>query len=411
MRSHGSRTARSRGSTPISSTRPSPSPTPWKKARPSTTVEGWLVDLDISVEPAPADLSVFADGSVTLARVEKVTERRAHLSLHPSTDEVVLRRRDIVGEGDETPVFEVLAVGDIVEARVRRDESGAVGLSLLDIDADAPRAAALPLVAGGPSWLRAPHREARGEHPAEPPTTPVEIAAPPTAPAGDVSARLSDLTREVAGMSATLTRLARTGFATPAPAAPRAGADSSDLKRRLGEAQADNRRLLDQLSEANGARRKAEKQTANGSGRPPSRSTRRAHWASDDEWLRHEILLAWVDRVDASDKARFPLADHRIGSAFASSLAPLDEAQFAKAMRAVVDVLTGRAAEIAGRDVHRLRSGWGGDDPPVVRDDGARCWRAAIELNTASARRLHYWELPGGSIELSRVVLHDDTTP
>lgn len=32
-------------------------------------------------------------------------------------------------------------------------------------------------------------------------------------------------------------------------------------------------------------------------------------------------------------------------------------------------------------------------------------------MNVAGARRLHFWRLPDGTVELSRVVIHDDTRP
>lgn len=75
------------------------------------------------------------------------------------------------------------------------------------------------------------------------------------------------------------------------------------------------------------------------------------------------------------------------------------------------EVLTGLAADIPGRELHRLRTGNGGGDPYRVRADGARAFRASLQVNTPSARRLHYWQLPNGQIELSRVVLHDDVEP
>jgi hypothetical protein len=77
----------------------------------------------------------------------------------------------------------------------------------------------------------------------------------------------------------------------------------------------------------------------------------------------------------------------------------------------LVMVLTGLAPEMNGLQVHRLRMGAGGDDPFRQRDDGAVCWRVSLQVNTPSARRLHYWKLPGGAYELSRVVLHDDVEP
>jgi hypothetical protein len=29
-------------------------------------------------------------------------------------------------------------------------------------------------------------------------------------------------------------------------------------------------------------------------------------------------------------------------------------------------------------------------------------------MGTAAARRLHYWRLPGGRVELAKIVYHDD---
>ena len=65
-----------------------------------------------------------------------------------------------------------------------------------------------------------------------------------------------------------------------------------------------------------------------------------------------------------------------------------------KIARACVRVLTRQ-----DRDAHRLGP---------EREDGASAWRSYVEQKAASARRLHYWTLPGGAIELARVVLHDD---
>ena len=58
--------------------------------------------------------------------------------------------------------------------------------------------------------------------------------------------------------------------------------------------------------------------------------------------------------------------------------------------------------------MHRLRTGLGGDDPVRVRKDGAAAWRASLQVNTPSARRIHYWVLPNGQVEFARVATHDD---
>lgn len=108
--------------------------------------------------------------------------------------------------------------------------------------------------------------------------------------------------------------------------------------------------------------------------------------------------------------ARCPLPEAvLVGPRFAESLAGLDDGYLAKAFKACVDAVTGRIRELPARNVHPLRSGVGANSADVVRDsDGARCLRAYIEQNTASARRLHYWTLPDGGVELCRVVLHGD---
>lgn len=125
------------------------------------------------------------------------------------------------------------------------------------------------------------------------------------------------------------------------------------------------------------------------------------------------MYLAWVKNVPSSDKARQALpADWTAGSGFAASLYGFTEpGVVAKALKATVEVLTGVAERNAAREVHGLRTSLGGDAAQVVRSDGAKCFRVAIEQNVASARRLHYWRLPDGSIELSRVVVHDDFMP
>ncbi|BDZ55337.1 hypothetical protein [Agromyces marinus] len=146
---------------------------------------------------------------------------------------------------------------------------------------------------------------------------------------------------------------------------------------------------------------------ADGTARPVA--DRRADFPDAESWVRHEIGCAWVERIPSYEKAALPLAPYRVGPEFADSLERLDAEKFAKAMKAVVDVLTGRAERMDGREVHRLRESDAGGSPYRVRADGAHAMRCAIERNTPSARRLHYWVLEDGLVELCRVVLHDET--
>lgn len=134
-------------------------------------------------------------------------------------------------------------------------------------------------------------------------------------------------------------------------------------------------------------------------------------FSDPEEQLRFEVHLAWARRIPAGQKAELALRRYALGPRFLASLDELEGVARSKVVDVLVEVLTGLAPQLAGRDLHQLRTGDGGDDPVWVREDGATCWRAALQRETASARRLHYWELVDGTVELSRVVKHDDTRP
>ncbi|MCB5293423.1 hypothetical protein BJQ90_02872 [Arthrobacter sp. SO3] len=136
-------------------------------------------------------------------------------------------------------------------------------------------------------------------------------------------------------------------------------------------------------------------------------------FATAGERLRHDVYLAWAGNVPAFDKARQVLpSEWQAGPEFAASLYGFTgPGAVAKALKATVEVLTGTAERNGAREVHALRANPGGDTAQLVRADGAKCFRAAIEQNVASARRLHFWRLPDGTVELSRVVVHDDFKP
>ena len=76
-----------------------------------------------------------------------------------------------------------------------------------------------------------------------------------------------------------------------------------------------------------------------------------------------------------------------------------------------MEVLTGLAEQSTGRELHQLRTSAGGNAAPQSRTDGAVCYRVSMQIHTPSARRLHFWKCPDGTIELSRVVVHDVMEP
>ena len=129
-----------------------------------------------------------------------------------------------------------------------------------------------------------------------------------------------------------------------------------------------------------------------------------------EEQFRFEAYLEWVGRVRPEEKAGLALSSYQLGPDFLATLDSVQGVSRAKVVQVIVEVLTGRAEQITGRDLHLLREGPGGDDPPVTRPGGWYCYRVALQRETPAARRLHYWRR-GDEYELSRVVVHDDMTP
>ena len=393
--------------------------------------------------------AAFPHGAVTLALVDRVSASSAVLRVHPALAITVDRAEITSNPHDVLDLF--LVEGEVVRVRVVHLSTGAPHLRLIDVDDDEPVIPAVSIVRGGAPWLREGRHLPSAEHPtaAEPlrhveaePTspppdpTPVETAPPtpppppsppptpspppPPSPPTPTPAPPPSTRSIVRDMSMTITALTsdndRLRHAAAASDLLRQELDLTrrtlrDTRAELGDATARLGTLRELHKKAVEELRRARK------GQPAPTPVagprdRRDDWPDDELWLREEIRLAWVQRVQAAEKAAFALPDdYVIGPRFAASLDALDDGQFDKAMKTVVDVLTDRAKDIPGRDLHRLRTGDGGGDAAVVRpEDGASCWRAAIEIKSSSARRLHFW-LVGSRVELSRVVLHDDMEP
>jgi hypothetical protein len=130
-----------------------------------------------------------------------------------------------------------------------------------------------------------------------------------------------------------------------------------------------------------------------------------------EQQFRHEVTIEWERSVQGSDRTTRPLRAYVVGSNFLPSLSRLEGVPRAKVVEVCVDVLTGRAETLASRELHPLReSEAGGTDQRVRAEDGAKAWRVSLQINTPSARRLHFWRLPDGGVELARVGVHDDLT-
>ncbi|WP_375388359.1 hypothetical protein [uncultured Amnibacterium sp.] len=361
--------------------------------------------------PSAALLDVlFPGGVVTPALVTRVGELGGELALHPNV-RIAISRSDVSSNAKDR-VDGLLEVGETVAARVFRHADGTIRLRTIDVDDDEPIQAALALLADGPEWI---------EFPPEPEVV-EEVVAEAVAAMQAVAEQVQQLVEPapVRGAlrsvqlaldaeraeSARLRRELDAAKATTPEEMRAVRADLgvalhevADLGAQLKSARAD----VAKLRKANRDATKAAAATAR---------DRRARFLDAESWLRFELHLTWIDRVEPQEREQYALpVDYVFGAEFASSLEMLDDDRLEKALRACVDVLTGRAATMPARAVHALRTSESGGAPDVVRADGARCMRCAIENDTASARRLHFWKRRDGVVELSRVVVHDDMTP
>jgi hypothetical protein len=363
--------------------------------RPGMQVQG-LLDLDsrrldVAIEkldPAKA-LPAYQPGEVVLGLVHAVERELCFIALHRDVIAAVAAD-EVVDNPTEADLRELLSVGEVVTARIvhRGLADDDWGLSLLGTDQDPlPAPSILP---GGPPWLVLPPPDAR-QNPLE--DTP---AGPPEAPAQETVRNLVADPMQVEALVRERDRL------------------HDQLRRREGR----ERKLKHELEQAKSARRRAEQAT---------RAIRKELAAIDDtarvgagddalfgdpeEQFRFEVDLAWARLIPPSDKPNRPRGPWRIGPDFLDTLDTVQGIERAKVVEVIVEVITGLVAGIAGRELHQLREGTGGNTRQRVRADGAKAWRVSLQSHTPSARRLHYWQLPDGAIELSSVRLHDDFEP
>jgi hypothetical protein len=125
-----------------------------------------------------------------------------------------------------------------------------------------------------------------------------------------------------------------------------------------------------------------------------------------DRILCDEILREAMDRHTVDG---FSLRSFTIGASFAESLEAHGGQYRSKAIRVCGDIVSGAPSLIGRRDDHPLRTGEAGSASVRLRSsDDAEARRCKIEEQVPAARRLHYWLLSDGSIELASINLHED---
>lgn len=355
------------------------------------------LDIRPSIIPTDDFLSAYAIGDVILVDVISADERSVTVRPHPSVS--VRIPRVFVTDNPLDLVNELFTAGEVILARVIT--AGAPpGLRLDDIDDDT-HVEAPSLLPGGPPWLTLP---------APRPAAPTEVG-----PAEREPVEGTDLLQAPASLATS------PAAGPPPPATMHDGALGSfhellslrSLTRRqeekLAETQAQLASVTTRYRKAEDTRRTLQKKLKASTGWSGISDYSGAFNDPEDQF-RFEVALAWAHRIPADQKAQLALAPYVVGPKFLASLAATEGVSRAKVVDVVVEVLTGLAKTSATRAPHMLRINGTGGSPARHRDDGAHCWRVALQQNTPSARRLHYWAL-GETIELSRVVTHDDMEP
>lgn len=131
-------------------------------------------------------------------------------------------------------------------------------------------------------------------------------------------------------------------------------------------------------------------------------------FADAGDQFRHEVYLEWATRIPAGSKAETPLAEYGFVNGFLKDVADIQGVDRSKIVAVAVEVLTGLADSMPGRDMHRLRGGLPGASNVVEHPAYGTAWRVALQIKTASARRMHFWRGTDGMIRFAAVGVHDD---
>ncbi|MEU8045678.1 hypothetical protein AB0B71_16240 [Micromonospora echinofusca] len=372
----------------------------------------------------------YQAGDVVLAQVVAVTDEVVTVRLLPSLS-VEIGRKAVTSNQKDT-LAGLFSVGEVVACRLVAVEP--LQLRLDDVDDEEVPKPPPSLLPGGPPWLRLPEPEIQPQA-AAPPASSFPKGAPPLADVVsdlprqatplDLAQRLSlsqpsEIARRVDAIppadQARVRQLSNELAAERATRKALAG-ELEGLRARAGELEAElaqATRTIEHLQTryrgADLARQRLSKQLRSAQDRVDQAARLEgALFLDPEEQFRYEVACEWAQRIPAAEKADKPLAKYTLAAGFLESVDQLEGISRAKVVAVVVEVLTGQAQHLPGRDAHALRTGAAGS-PYVRRSDGAICWRVALQRESAAARRLHYWRTQD-SYELSRVALHDDYRP
>jgi len=305
---------------------------------------GEFVPERVKDDPRARFAELVGDGTVVLAVASSVTERAAVLLAHPDIALYIASGR---GEDLTTQVTE----GEVVAIEVVIVDGETVTSF-----SDATPAPSMSVLPGGPPWL-----------------LPEAKLVPPAPP------------------------VAQLAVAERAEASVGAGAADWLL--------AEVERLEEALHAEEDRSRELRKQVRRG-----RQLTVPVVYADPERQFGFELELSYLTHVEESRRAQLPWPPHfRLGPELIRSVDDLVAAggiQRRKVVQVCAEVICGLAHEIPARAVKEWRASRMG--PQLRRSDGAVAMRVRLQSSTSAARRLRYWKLTNGEIELDLVCTHDD---
>lgn len=366
----------------------------------------------------------YGFGNVVLGLVKSSERQTGVITIFPGID-IKITREEISGN-DRDLVLDFLDVDDVVAARLYRDAQGRTGLRMDDIDDDEIPLPALPILANGRPWLMEAHNETLETSELESDFEIEEAEVPKTESVPIVTGAIG-----LPGPGVVIVQAA-----TEAALGGRERSDYQfqvkvlngriqDLEGRLKARELDVAALNLDLKDAESKlaralhnyREERKKSTAAkrqgariDSGKSTTQS-RRSRWLTDEDWFGEELRRAWVGRYKPEDRKSFNLDISKVSYSkeFFNTLreSHISEEDLRKIVRVALDIVTDRNSRERIHEVHPLRENASSSSRNLTREDGAVCFRAYVEENTAQAKRLHFWKVATGW-ELSRVGLHDD---
>jgi len=132
---------------------------------------------------------------------------------------------------------------------------------------------------------------------------------------------------------------------------------------------------------------------------------------SEERAFLRAVRVTYARVVGEGERLERPLLAMRVGPEFLTRARALQGLNVEKIVEVAMQVACERAHEIDGRAVHPLGESVGGSRQRTRKGDGAKAWRCALQVKTPSARRMHWWRIPGpngATIEFASVAVHDD---